>query len=142
MEFSDVTEEIIGCAYRVYSVLGFGFLESVYEKSLAVEFEKVGLKANFQKPIDVFYKGQNVGNFIADVLVEDNVIVELKSVRGLTKSHEVQIVNYLAATQKPVGLLINFGENRVDIKRKVLKLPKFSDFHPVNPVNPVRGFEV
>ena len=121
MNYSDLTENIIGCAYRVYNTMGAGFLENVYEKCLAVEFEKSGIDAQFQKPIEVFYGDVLVGNYIADVLVETHVIVELKAVRHLSAIHEVQLVNYLAATQVPVGLLINFGEERVEVKRRVLE---------------------
>lgn len=124
MKHKALTEKIIGCAYRVYSTMGFGFLESVYEKCMLIELEKVGLKAQAQHPITVFYEGEIVGQFIADIIVEDSVIVELKSVRQLAVAHEVQLVNYLTATQKDVGLLINFGESRVEVKRKVRQLPK------------------
>ena len=123
MNSFELTEKIIGCAYRVYNAMGAGFLEGVYEKCLAIEFEKVGLTTEFQKPIDVFYDSQNVGSFVADIFIEREVIVELKAVRNLVVAHEVQLVNYLAATKIPVGLLINFGETKVEVKRKVLILP-------------------
>ena len=119
----ELTEKIIGCAYRVYNAMGAGFLEAVYEKCLAIEFEKIGLTAEFQKSIDVYYDTHNVGNFVADVLIQREVIVELKAVRNLAVAHEVQLVNYLAATKIPIGLLINFGESKVEVKRKVLTLP-------------------
>ncbi len=106
--------------------MGFGFLESVYEKCLLIELKKAGLNAQAQQPITVYYNGAIVGEFIADVIVENEVILELKSVRNLTVSHEVQLVNYLTATCKDVGLLINFGEKKVEIKRKVRVLPKDS----------------
>ena len=123
MEYQGITEKIIGCAYRVYNKMGFGFLESVYEKCMMIELSKVGLSADFQGPITVYYEGEVVGNFIADIVVNQDIIVELKSVRQLNKAHEVQLVNYLTATQKPVGLLINFGEKEVNIKRKLRNLP-------------------
>jgi len=119
MEFKDITEKIIGCAYKVYNTMGYGFLESVYEKCLLIELRKVGLKSEYQKPIIVNYEGEVVGNFIADIFVEDSIILELKSVKNLAKAHEVQLVNYLVATETNVGLLINFGEDKVEIKRKV-----------------------
>ena len=122
MNCSDITEKIIGCAYRVYNVMGAGFLESVYERCLAIEFEKAGLKAEFQKAIYVYYENHIVGNFVADILVENWVLIELKAVRSLVSAHEVQLVNYLTATRTPVGLLINFGENKVEVKRRVLSL--------------------
>jgi GxxExxY protein len=119
MDYADLTEIIIGCAYRVYNTLGSGFLESVYEKSLVIEIQKK-LLVESQKAIDVYYDAQLVGSFFADLVVENTVIVELKAVRTLTPAHEVQLVNYLAATKLPVGLLINFGESKVEIKRKLL----------------------
>jgi GxxExxY protein len=119
MEFEDITEKIIGCAYKVYNTMGYGFLESVYEKCLLIELRKAGLKSEYQKPIIVNYEGEVVGNFIADIFVEDSIILELKSVKNIAKAHEVQLVNYLVATETNVGLLINFGEDKVEIKRKV-----------------------
>jgi len=123
MEYKELTEKIIGCAYRVYNKMGFGYLESVYEKCMLIELRKAGFDIEPQKPIKVQYDGEVVGDFIADVLVNDTVILELKSVRKLVEAHEVQLVNYLVATGKPVGLLINFGEAKVAVKRKVKDLP-------------------
>ncbi len=122
MEYKEVTETIIGCAYRVYNKMGFGFLESVYEKCLLIELHKSGLDTESQKSITVYYEGEIVGEFVADIIVNDAVIVELKSVRRIIKAHEVQLVNYLVATGKPVGLILNFGERKVEIKRKVKEL--------------------
>ena len=119
MEFENITKDIIGCAYKVYNTMGFGFLESVYEECLLIELRKAGLKSENQKPITVLYEGEVVGNFIADIFVEDSIILELKSVKTLAKAHEVQLVNYLVATGKNVGLLINFGQEKVEVKRKV-----------------------
>lgn len=123
MEYKELTERIIGRAYRVYNRMGFGFLESVYEKCMLIELRKAGLDTESQQPIRVQYDGEVVGDFIADILVSDTVILELKSVRKLVEAHEVQLVNYLVATGKPVGLLINFGETRAEVKRKVKDLP-------------------
>jgi len=123
MEYEKVTETIIGCAYRVYNKMGFGFLESVYEKCLLIELRKAGLDTETQKPITVHYEGEVVGEFVVDILVNDAVIIELKSVRRIIKAHEVQLVNYLVATEKPVGLILNFGERKVEIKRKVKACP-------------------
>jgi len=122
LKYEELTKTIIGCAYRVYNMLGFGFLESVYEKSLLIEFRKAGLKVQAQQPITVYYDDESVGDFFADVIVEDTVIIELKSVRRVVTAHEVQLVNYLTATRKDVGLLINFGERKVEVKRKVREL--------------------
>ena len=123
MEYKDLTEKIIGCAYKVHNRMGFGFLESVYEKCLMIELKRAGLAAEFQVPIVVRYEGAVVGDFVADIFVEQTVIVELKSVRQLATAHEVQLVNYLVATGKPVGLLLNFAEGGVEVKRKVRELP-------------------
>ena len=123
MKQKELTEKIIGCAYRVYNKMGYGFLESVYEKCLMIELKKAGMHAEAQQQITVFYDGENVGIFTADVVVENQVIVELKSVRRVVKAHEIQLVNYLTATKKDVGLILNFGESKVEIKRKVRTLP-------------------
>ena len=122
MEYREITEAIIGCAYRVYNKMGFGFLESVYEKCLLIELRKAGLDAESQKPITVYYEDEIVGEFVADIIVNDTIILELKSVRRIIEAHEVQLVNYLVATGKPVGLILNFGEQKVEIKRKVKDL--------------------
>ena len=118
----ELTEKIIGCAFRVHNKMGFGFLESVYENCLLIELRRAGLSATSQTPINVYYDDELVGLFVADVMVEDAVIVELKSVRTTAAAHEVQLVNYLTATGKPVGLLLNFGETKVDVIRKVRTL--------------------
>lgn len=123
MEFKELTEKIIGCAYRVYNTLGFGFVESVYENALAIELKKAGLKIEKQKPIKVYYDDELVGYFKADIIVNDLIILELKSVQTIIKAFEVQLVNYLTATIKPVGLILNFGPIKVEVKRKVRILP-------------------
>ena len=122
MKYKEVTEIIIGCAYRVYNKMGFGFLESVYQKCLLIELSKAGLDTESQKPITVYYANEIVGDFVADIIVNDTIILELKSVRRIIRAHEVQLVNYLVATDKHVGLIINFGEKKVEIKRKVKDL--------------------
>jgi GxxExxY protein len=123
MEKEELSKIIIGCAYKVYNQMGFGFLESVYEKCLLIELNNAHLTAESQKAISVHYKGQVVGNFIADIIVNDTIILELKSVKTIAKAHEVQLVNYLVATGMPVGLILNFGESKVEIRRKLRKLP-------------------
>ena len=123
MEFKEITEKIIGCAYKVHNTLGFGFLESVYENSLVIELKKAGFKTEQQKPINVYYEGELVGKFKSDIIVNDLIILELKSVKNIIKEFEVQLVNYLTATIKPVGLILNFGQEKVDVKRKVRVLP-------------------
>ena len=116
--YTDLTRKIISCAYTVHRILGHGFLESVYEKALSVELEKHGLDAQMQYPISVLYQGIQVGNYRADAIVEGKVIIEIKAVEALHPQHEVQLVNYLKATEIEVGLLLNFGEE-LEIKRKV-----------------------
>lgn len=127
MQHEELTKKIIGCAYKVYNKMGYGFLESVYEKCLMVELNKEKLKAESQQLIKVNYEGYNVGEFRADIIVEDEIIVELKSVENPSKSHEVQMVNYLVATGKDVGLILNFSESGVQVKRKVRELNKLPE---------------
>jgi GxxExxY protein len=122
LEQKELSEKIIACAYRVYNTMGAGFLESVYEKCLAHELHKTGLLVETQKAIKVRYDGELVDEFIADLIVNDTIILELKAIKQLAKIHEVQLVNYLVATGEPVGLLINFGEDKVEIKRKLRTL--------------------
>ena len=119
MKHKELTGRIIECAFRVHKNLGFGFLESVYQNALLIELIKAGLKAEKEKKIQVDYDGEIIGDFVADILVEEKVILELKSVKDIHPAHEAQLINYLKATEIEVGLLINFGE-KVEIKRKVL----------------------
>ena len=119
MKHKELTAKIIDCAYKVHRKLGFGFLESVYQNALMIELSNAGLQAEKEKKIKVTYDEQVIGDFTADVVVEEKVIIELKSVRQMHPAHEAQLINYLKATGIEVGLLINFGEG-VDIKRKVL----------------------
>jgi GxxExxY protein len=113
----DVCGQIIGAAMRVHSTLGPGFLKSVYRNALIWELRKAGLKAEAERPISVYYDGL-VGAFTADLLVNDSLFVELKSIQGLAKAHEVQLVNYLVATAIDEGLLLNFGAERLEFKKK------------------------
>lgn len=117
--YSELSEEIIGAAYEVYNKLGAGFVEKIYENCMVIELEKRNLKVEQQYPIKVYYEGKIVGEYVADLVVENKVIVELKAVSELNKAHEVQLVNYLKATRIKVGLLINFGE-KIAVKRRVL----------------------
>jgi len=118
MEEQALTETIIGCAMKVHSALGPGFLESVYQKALAHELQKAGLKIECEKPITVHYDGVVVGDFFADLLVDDKVMLELKANQTLAPANEVQLVNYLTATGIEIGLLLNFGAERLEFKRK------------------------
>ena len=115
-----VTEAIIGAAYQVSNTLGNGFLEKVYENALAIEIRKSNLQVAQQHPISVQYSGVVVGEFVADLLVQDEVLVELKAVKALDEIHLAQCLNYLKATGRRVCLLINFGNPKVEIKRVML----------------------
>ena len=149
MKDEALTEIIIGAAFKVHNALGSGFLEKVYENAMRIELVKLGIKVRQQEPINVRYQGQIVGEYFADLLVEDRLIVELKAVQVLSKEHEVQLVNYLTATAIDIGLLINFGSS-VQVKHKyreyrpraasalqAAKLEPISGSLPVNPVDPV-----
>ena len=120
MELEEITYHIRGAVFEVNRILGPGFLEKVYENALIIELKNRVLKAQAQVPINVHYKGELVGEFYADILVEDRIIVELKSVEQLQKIHEAQILNYLKATGYKVGLLVNFTHPKAVIKRFVL----------------------
>ncbi len=117
MSDDDLTRKIIGCAYKVHNSLGPGFLEKVYENALRIELENHGLKVRQQEPISVTYEGQVVGEYYADLWVDDRVVIELKAAQTLLKQHEVQLVNYLTASGVDCGLLLNFGPS-VQVKRK------------------------
>jgi GxxExxY protein len=105
--------------------MGFGFLESVYERCLLIELKKAGIQADSQAPITVRYDEEVVGEFVADLFVEEKVILELKSVKRVVRAHEIQLVNYLVAIGKEVGLILNFGPEKVEVKRKVRSLEQF-----------------
>ena len=131
MKHEDITKKILSSAFKVHKKLGFGFLEKVYKNAMLFELKKSGLKAEPEKPIKIYYESEEVGDYFADLIVEDKVIVELKAVEDLNKKFEVQLVNYLTATGLDVGLLLNFGKESLQYKRKVRILNK-------NPVNPVK----
>ena len=114
----DLCGQVIGAAMKVHSTLRPGFLESVYQNALRWELQKLGLKVDVQEPITVHYDGQVVGIFTADLLVNDSLILELKANQLLVKAHEVQLVNYLVATGIDEGLLLNFGAERLEYKKK------------------------
>ena len=113
------TEKIIGAAFEVYSVLGFGFLENVYQRAMRVELQQMGMKAEIEAPITVRYKNAIVGDYRADIFVNDVVVVELKVAKNYTSEDEPQLLNELKATGIKVGLLINFGRTKVEFKRMV-----------------------
>ena len=112
-----VTEQIIGCAFRVANALGPGFLEKVYENALLHELRKSGLRAQAQKGIEVWYDGVVVGEFAADLVIEERILVELKACRALNEAHVAQGVNYLTATGLTTCLLLNFGTPRIEVRR-------------------------
>jgi GxxExxY protein len=119
-ELNQITYKINGAVFEVNRILGPGFLEKVYENALILELRGQGLKAESQVPLAVTYKDSIVGDYAADIIVEDEVILELKAVEKLQKIHEAQILNYLKATGTKVGLLINFRHPKAEIKRFVL----------------------
>jgi len=118
--YSELTDKIIASAYKVHNKLGAGFLEKVYENAMIIELKKIDLEVFQQHPVSVYYDGNIIGEYFADLLVEDKVILELKAINGLTAVHEIQLQNYLKATGIKVGLLINFGD-KITIKRKVMQ---------------------
>ena len=113
----ELTKRIIACAYKVHNTLGSGFLEKVYENAMMIELQKNDLYVEQQKNIKVYYDNEIVGDYFADLFVENEIIVELKAIENFAKIHEVQIVNYLQGIDKEIGLLINFGSS-VEVKRK------------------------
>jgi GxxExxY protein len=116
-ELNELTERIIGCAFKVSNTLGCGFLEKVYENALVHELRKQGFKAEPQHPVNVYYDGVLVGEYFADILVADTVVLELKATSDHHDVFTAQCLNYLKATGKPICLLLNFGKPRVDVKR-------------------------
>lgn len=117
MTDDELTKAVIGCAYTVHNKLGSGFLEKVYENALRIELERSGLRVKQQQPIDVVYDGYVVGQYYADLWVNERVVVELKVAQQLVKEHEIQLVNYLTATNIDLGLILNVGSS-VQVKRK------------------------
>ena len=115
---SDVTEKIIGCFYKVYNALGFGFVEKVYENALCVELGKCGFDFKQQYPIKVKYNNSVVGEFVCDILIDNSIILEVKATGSLLPIHDAQLMNYLKATGIRIGLLLNFG-SEPQVRRKV-----------------------
>ena len=116
-KYRELTEKIIKIFYMVYNKLGYGFLEKVYENAMMIELKKDGIPAVAQSAIEVFYEGKIIGEYAADILVDNKVIVEIKASRSLVEDNEAQVLNYLKATNIEVGLLLNFGP-KPEVKRK------------------------
>ena len=117
MTDDEITEKIIGAAYKVANTLGCGFLEKVYENALCIEIKKLGLDVKQQYNLPVYYDGEIVGNYYADLFIEKSVIVELKTAKELVPEFSAQVINYLKAAKLNTGLLINFGKPKIEIKR-------------------------
>lgn len=118
LQHSEITEVILRGFYNVYNKLGYGFLENVYEKALSHELKILGLSCLCQSPIEVYYKTEKVGFYIADMIVNNCVIVEVKAASAIISEHEAQLTNYLRATEIEIGLLLNFGRS-ASFKRKI-----------------------
>ena len=130
LKHEEITKTVIGCAFEVINELGAGFLESVYEKALLLALRQKGLSAENQSPIKVMFRNEIVGDFYADLLVESKVIVELKAVKSLLPEHQAQIINYLNATGIEVGLLINFGNPKMEYRRFTRNKNPAHPLHP------------
>lgn len=115
-----LTAPAIRAYYKVYNNLGYGFLEKVYENAMCIELANAGINFKKQFPIEVFYEGRKVGNYFADIYIEENLIIEIKAMEGLREEHECQLTNYLRATNVEVGLLMNFGK-KAEFRRKIFQ---------------------
>ncbi|MDZ7658186.1 GxxExxY protein [Fodinibius sp.] len=116
-KYSDLTGAVIGAAMQVHSALGNGFPEVIYQRSLAIEFQNQNISYKREESMPLFYKGQSIGKRMADFLIEDKVLVELKALSEINETHYNQVLNYLTAFQLEIGLLINFSENSLNFKR-------------------------
>lgn len=117
LKHEEITAKILKACFEVSKELGAGFLESVYQNALVIALKQKGLQVQVQVPVAVMFRGENVGNFVADLLVEQKVIVELKAVTTLAPEHQAQVINYLKATGIEVGLLVNFGRSKIEYHR-------------------------
>jgi GxxExxY protein len=117
LQYGKITETIIGCAFEVINELGAGFVESIYQKALAIALQEKGFQVQCGVPIHVYFRNRVVGEFVADQFVESKVLVELKAVKAIAPEHQAQVINYLKATGVEVGLLINFGNPKLEFKR-------------------------
>jgi len=117
MEYAECTEQVLSCAFEVSNELGIGFLESVYEKALFIALQEKGLKVEQQVGLQIEFRGKLVGQFFIDLLVEDLLIIELKAAKAIAPEHEMQLLNYLRGSTKPVGLILNFGTPKLEYRR-------------------------
>ena len=117
MQYEDLTKKIIACCFQVSNELGVGFIESVYEKALMIVFFEKGISAKNQHPLKVEFHGHHIGEFFADIVIEDKIIIELKAVKAIATEHQAQLLNYLKVTGMPVGLLVNFGKTKLEYRR-------------------------
>jgi GxxExxY protein len=132
LKYGVLTRRILGCAMDVHTELGSGFLESVYERALALALEDAGIAIEVQRPLLVRYKGQIIGNYYADIVVENCIVLELKAARCWSPEHEAQTIHYLKATSLEVGLMINFGRSRLDFRRLIRNPNQADDTPPVH----------
>jgi len=121
---NDLTEKVIGCSFAVSNTLGSGFLEKVYENALALELRESGLHVTQQHPVHVLYREKVVGDYLADLFVDQRLIIEIKAVKRIDQIHVAQCINYLRATKHHVGLVLNFGKPKLEVKRLVHQLPQ------------------
>lgn len=119
--YKDLSYKIMNAVFKVHNILGMGFLEKVYENALMIELNNRNIKCVQQCPVEIYYNEQLVGNYIADILVENKIILEIKAVQALNEIHEAQVMNYLHATKIKLGILLNFANNKVEYKRIVLE---------------------
>lgn len=119
LPINDLAEQVIGCAYAVSNTLGAGFLEKVYENALALELRAAGYHVIQQHSVNVLYRAEVVGDYVADLFVDQRLIIEIKTVKGIDQIHVAQCINYLKATNQHIGLLLNFGKPRLEVKRLV-----------------------
>lgn len=115
--FSEITKAILGCCFDVINTLGSGFVESVYRNALVIALDDNGLEVSVERGFEVVYRGRKIGIFVPDLIVEKQVVVELKSCEQLIREHQAQLINYLAVTNLSVGLLVNFGERKLEYRR-------------------------
>lgn len=117
--YKDLSYRIRGCAFKIYNNMGFGHKENVYQKALAIEFEKAGINFEREKVLPVFYENQKIGIYKPDFVVDNKIIIETKAVPFMPKTYETQLIYYLKSTKFKLGFLINFGSNKINIKRKI-----------------------